>query len=223
MLSLMHSAIIGDIAGLRRNIENVLLSDYPEKDPMMWVVFSGKPDTYEMVELLLSAGACARSSEAILFTTATNYFPTMKILLDAGADSNAITNEANDTLIIKATHHNNCDGVRLLIDMGADLNFKNIRNQTVLDIARYEDDQPILNLVIARLVLAEVRRRRFLKFKAIHNWTSLKSLGSPTSNSMFYNMGLALKTPKTLNEIRADAPNTTEQNHRFYTLGVENA
>ena len=78
----------------------------------------------------------------------------------------------------------------------------------------------VRKLIIKRLVLDAVIRRRKLQHKVVYIWHRLPGIGSPTSNQFFYDMGLALKTYYSFEELCEYIHYTTYENYTFYISGV---
>jgi hypothetical protein len=93
----------------------------------------------------------------------------------------------------------------------------NIWGNTVLTLT---SKQIIRRLILWRMILDEIYRRRFIQYKVLRVWTRLPGLSSPTSNQMFYDMGMQLRQTKTLLELQEAAPYATVQNYEWYKAGV---
>lgn len=96
---------------------------------------SGNP---EIIRILLSAGADINKSPEILGLSARHASPeTLRLLIDTGIDINKVNN-LGVTPLMEAATYGNAEGVRLLLENGADKNLKDIyQKRTALDWANW--------------------------------------------------------------------------------------
>jgi ankyrin repeat protein len=73
----------------------------------------------------------------------------VKLLIDNGADVNAIRDWDGRSALIWAASHGRTDIVKLLIDNGADVNAKNNKGETALKIATTKNNTKIVDMLKA--------------------------------------------------------------------------
>jgi ankyrin repeat protein len=190
------------------------------RTPLMIVISSNHPDRHTFVRMLIAESA--NLSTAIGYATGVGQVDVMELLINAGANVNE-RNERGYTVLMRAVINCNYEGVKLLLSKGADwkIQMNHRERVTAFNLTRVYANKPIRDLLLSHMVLTGIRNIRYLKFNVLRKWTTSDYLGSPTSNSMFYNMGLALKIPKTLQDMRLDIPTTTPQNIMFYMRGCD--
>lgn len=101
-----------------------------DRDPeIVRALVDGKADVnYKM------RGAVTVLHNACLEKSSPSVTEIIRLLIDSGADVNAVTH-FGDTPLMNAAQSGNTDAVKLLLEHGADAKMKNIRNKTALDIA----------------------------------------------------------------------------------------
>ena len=137
---LLDQVSSGDIEAVKEFLDqggNVNLQDEPGMTPMHHAVNSDwKGENFEMVKLLIDRGANAKAIDDTYHTPlhlASNK-ETAELLIDAGADVNAKTKRAGETLLFSAawgaaqgarkSHQMYLDLTKLLLAKGADVNVK---------------------------------------------------------------------------------------------------
>ena len=182
-----------------------------------FLIIASRYNKYNATHTLLDLGCDVNYrghdySTPIFFTSCPKL---VKLLIDAGADVNAI-NFWFETPLLQAAFVGNIEIVKVLIDAGAGLEYTNRFGMSVLKNSQGD----VRKLVIRRLILKKIRRQRYLQFKVVKKWSSFEALYSPTSNQMFFNMGSVLPAC-TFEQLKAQVPSATKQNYEFYQKGVE--
>jgi ankyrin repeat protein len=120
--------------------ESVSLTNSNGETPLFWAVANGK---VKAAELLLKNGAEVNARNAFggtpLLTAArnTDLPELMKLLIEAGANVNAMDSQGENALHKLAWFgypQNNVQTARILLDAGADITVKNKQGKTPLDI-----------------------------------------------------------------------------------------
>lgn len=119
-------------AGINANI-----SDADGRTPLVYAVETGLRDS---VKILLDQGAnpdmvTGSNDTPLLLAAEYDYIPIAGLLIEAGADVNAVSSKTGDTPLMTAVRKGSLDMMKALIAMGADINTVGAENVTALMIA----------------------------------------------------------------------------------------
>lgn len=109
---------------------------------------------YEEAARFIDGGADVNASDqydesALMRAVNYGYFDIVNLLVQAGADVNAIYPELGDTVIMNAVHNEYFDITELLLKWGADPNKKNFNGDNALIWADRTDNDDIINLLVS--------------------------------------------------------------------------
>jgi ankyrin repeat protein len=102
------------------------------------------------IELLLKAADQRSLDAAMAASTALGDLPTLKLLLERGAQVNATdpTGDGVSALMLAVgSDAAAVETIRLMMERGADIHYKNGKGETLLDVAKWQGPTPIVDLL----------------------------------------------------------------------------
>ena len=179
----------------------------------------------EIVRLLLETGeskpghANEYGDTALICASGDGHIEIVRLLLESDESNPEHVNEYGYTALICASRDGHLEIVRLLLETGESKpGHANGDGYTALSRASSNE---IRKIILKFLVLEKVRERRKIVFGIVRYLSFLPSIGSPTSNQCFYEMGQSLREELTFKELVSKVSHTTEQNYYFYLQGVK--
>jgi uncharacterized protein len=118
--------------------------------PLMWAISSGK---VELVRLLLAKGASVSPKDgygrtALTFAAQKGLTDVIRLLLECKADVNAKESVGGTTPLIMASYNGRLDAAKLLIESGAQVDFKDTNGETALLWASAQEDPQVVEFLI---------------------------------------------------------------------------
>ncbi len=156
------AAVDGDIDMIKRLIERGIdvNSYYQGRTALIDAAIRGRT---EIVKLLIQAGANANLGDQIdgdvppLYTVAMESYgryessnDILELLVDGGADINAVHGYGNITALMGVARNGNIDGVKFLVEKGADINIKDEYGATALLYAADKGHADIVKYLISK-------------------------------------------------------------------------
>lgn len=116
---------------------------------LIWAAEHGKA---QRVKELIAQGADVnftneRGSSALIQAALHNHKAVVSLLLDNGAEVNAVDTHSGDTSLMLATWNGHIDIVKLLLRHGADITIKNLKEENALKHAETRGWNDITNLL----------------------------------------------------------------------------
>src|SRR5512145_3028533 len=141
-----------DLTALRTLVrdEGVNTRDAQGQTPLMLAAAFG---SLEAVRTLIASGADVKASSAAGLAAlhfAADDLTKTRMLLDTGADANAVTQLGRTPLIVAASTSDSADVVRLLLSRGAHLDAADGQKTTALIAAANADNREAADLLLAR-------------------------------------------------------------------------
>lgn len=155
-LALFKAAENGDITTITSYLESG--GDIEVKnvdgDTLLWIAFENNHDT--LVKMLIEAGANihARTKHSNFTVTvmaaAMGDLKSIKFFLEHGADIHDYGgDEPSGALLIQACYYGHYETVHFLLENGADINEVDGFNQSSLHIAKYNENEKMVNLLLS--------------------------------------------------------------------------
>jgi ankyrin repeat protein len=145
------------VAQLLKDGADVNTRDTRGATPLMYAAAVGSP---EMMRQLLAAGADVNAKnnfEATALLWCTNNLEKVRLLIDKGANVNAISKSGRTPVRVAAAHSGNVEVVRLLLNKGADLTKPKEAGAEALVAAASANDAATIKLLLDRGVDADSR------------------------------------------------------------------
>lgn len=189
-----------------------------------------------------------QSYNSLCFAAFYGYIDIAILLLEAGADPHYVNRNGNSALSL-ATLYGHFEIVKLLLERGANPGNIDVLGYTPLMLASSCDFENIVCLLLEtgrsipthvdkdgetassftshkikklirrRIIFDIFQDRRYKMFKVVRHWMKFENLYSPSSNQMFYHMGVHLRRIQSYDMLKEEVPHATVQNHMFYIKG----
>lgn len=152
---LADAAMHGDRDTVRRLLRQSADVDAPQADGMTALLWAAHLDDVEMADRLLDAGADIgagnRTGATALYLATVNGSARMiERLLEAGENPNAVLAPTLETVLHLTAKTGNPDAVELLLDRGAEVDARQVREYTPLMFAAAEGHADVIRTLIAR-------------------------------------------------------------------------
>ncbi len=149
--SIHQAARSGDIKSIEASIEEGIdpnLINYLGYAPLHLAIFYNQ---LEAIKALLRLGADPNieadfGTPSLHLAIDKGNLEAIRILIKAGADLDKQSNYGQ-TPLHQAVNQNNLGAIKILIEAGADLDIPNILNQTSLELARFKENQEIIDFL----------------------------------------------------------------------------
>ena len=145
------------VAQLLKDGADVNTRDTRGATPLMYAAAVGSPD---MMRQILAAGADVNAKnnfEATALLWCTNNLEKVRLLIDKGANVNAVSKSGRTPVRVAAAHSGNVEVVRLLLNKGADLTKPKEAGAEALVAAASANDAATIKLLLDRGVDANSR------------------------------------------------------------------
>jgi ankyrin repeat protein len=128
---------------------DVNLQDQKKRTPLILAAYNGHT---EVVEFLIGKGADVNAGDsdrqtALLYASKRSFNETAALLLEKGADVNAQSRKKGITALMIAAVADNEELVRMLLDHGADADFKDIFGRTAKDLAGKKGNSAMVDIL----------------------------------------------------------------------------
>jgi ankyrin repeat protein len=151
---LADAAMNNDLRAARTLIRQTVDVNAPQPDGMTALHWAAHFDNLEMADHLLRAGADFRAANRtgatpMYLATVNGSAAMIERLLAAGHDANAVMTETLETVLMLTAKTGNPQAVQVLIDRGADVNARQVRQFTPLMFAAAEGHAGVIKTLLA--------------------------------------------------------------------------